>query len=514
MYSCSKSKIIFLLLVVSSLLSACVGSRQPDSGSRATGVARPISDGDLKYMPLEQQYQVLNKLLNTLYKGLPVDSFFELNKGLMPLKKKPIDHIENIWQAIHRDSVNYAAVESMIDQKYTFSTRSLGRAKPLAMIHELPLSKEFYYHWMAYRLANSILFSPAYELDTVGAADVEAVYHRLFQGMKARKSIRQIVYEHLISQENWRRFRSPEDNTREMMEIFLVYFNDAEVPLAAKACQNWSLSRANDLVIDSENPNTEPVSVLGRNGIVSCEDFYRAVAEHPMLIFAMTHRIVDHIFYGYDSLKKAQFINQLMQIDPVHFDDIFDVVVFSYEYLTKMSREKTYEETMLGNGGRMDWYAHGRFFHSLNDDNTSSGPPDLANMNQHSMSHKLGRPWKTFHFFDSLSLAYYHNSIRDSLYLDRRIGSPTDMLDATGDGGWRERLVTKDLVTNLSDEEYFQYIFLASVGRLPTGNETLVLSNEIATESNRINKAYIVFDYASRLSETYFMSSFLEEGAQ
>ncbi|MBW2468110.1 MAG: hypothetical protein JRE62_02360, partial [Deltaproteobacteria bacterium] len=61
------------------------------------------------------------------------------------------------------------------------------------------------------------------------------------KGIRQDNSIRQIVYDHMVSQENWRRFRSPEDNTREMMEIFLKRFNDAEVPLAAMACKNWSL---------------------------------------------------------------------------------------------------------------------------------------------------------------------------------------------------------------------------------------------------------------------------------
>ena len=36
----------------------------------------------------------------------------------------------------------------------------------LAILYELPLCKEYYDHWMAYQLANTILFSPAVELET------------------------------------------------------------------------------------------------------------------------------------------------------------------------------------------------------------------------------------------------------------------------------------------------------------------------------------------------------------
>jgi hypothetical protein len=86
----------------------------------------------------------------------------------------------------------------------------------------------------------------------------------------------------MISQENWRRFRSPEDNTREMMEIFLRRFKDEEVPKAALACKNWSLTgqdQGYQFVIDFDE-NTEPQNTLDTN-VTTSWDFYRAIAEHP-----------------------------------------------------------------------------------------------------------------------------------------------------------------------------------------------------------------------------------------
>jgi hypothetical protein len=38
--------------------------------------------------------------------------------------------------------------------------------------------------------------------------------------------MRYSTYLHMTSSDNWRRFRSPEDNGREMLEIYTLDFND------------------------------------------------------------------------------------------------------------------------------------------------------------------------------------------------------------------------------------------------------------------------------------------------
>jgi len=53
-----------------------------------------------------------------------------------------------------------------------------------------------------------------------------------------QEGLRFITYKHMMSEDNWRRFRSPEDNGREMLEIYNLDFNDAHVPISAKALQN------------------------------------------------------------------------------------------------------------------------------------------------------------------------------------------------------------------------------------------------------------------------------------
>ena len=132
------------------------------------------------------------------------------------------------------------------------------------MLFVLPLSREYYETWISYKLMNTILFSPALELETMDYTDIQKIFSRLIYLIAEDYTIGEIVYEHMITQENWRRFRSPEDNTREMMEIYLKRFNDDEVPLASTACRNWSLtdeSEGYQLFIGFDR-NTEPLRLL------------------------------------------------------------------------------------------------------------------------------------------------------------------------------------------------------------------------------------------------------------
>jgi len=70
------------------------------------------------------------------------------------------------------------------------------------------------------------------------------------------------TYLHMISSDNWRRFRSPEDNGREMMEIYTLMFDDSKVPIAGKALQNWKLDRDNDTLVIGLNENTQELSLF------------------------------------------------------------------------------------------------------------------------------------------------------------------------------------------------------------------------------------------------------------
>ena len=446
-------------------------------------------------------------MLATLYKGTPANEFFDLSRGLSnPVLRNNINHLDEIRTALGQPLGNLGAHLTTVFDKHFTTTSQLDntRAIPMAMLYELPLSRDMYIRWMAYQLTNTILFSPALELDSVDLTDVESVYNtNLVYPMSLGQTIAEITYNHMISEENWRRFRSPEDNTREMMEIFLMRFRDDEVPLAAIACKNWYLTDASDSyqLRKGANINTEAQSVLDRNDIVSCNDFYYAITHHPQFIPTVVRRIVDSMFAGYPGYKRASLARSIAKNNPVYFEDIFNAILFSKEYLLYLSRTKTYEEALMGTGSRIHWFDATDYFRNLNDGNPSSGPPDLQNMRQETMTSKLGRSNEVP--IDSLAFAYYHKSLRDRLMLDRRTTSSNTN---TSDGGWAKAFIESADVAALSNDDVIHYIMLSTVGRTAYPQELDSLRQIITTagyQNNRTNQALIVMDYASRLSEFY-----------
>lgn len=127
------------------------------------------------------------------------------------------------------------------------------------------LDRNFINHWMIYIITQTILFSPAFELSSVSTPDVYRVYNRLYKNQKNEKGMRYTTFTHMQSNENWRRFRSPEDNGREMLEIYLLDDRDESVPIVAQALQNWRLSRQGDTLIVGLNDNTEPLELYDIN---------------------------------------------------------------------------------------------------------------------------------------------------------------------------------------------------------------------------------------------------------
>jgi len=508
-------KRLFTILSIAAALQACAPVSNPNGGTSATG----LSGSEYRSLSPEQKYAVTNKLLTTLYKGVSVDDFFNLREGLgQPVLREDIDHLEQVRTQLSTPMQYFDDYINHVYDKYLYneSMQRNTRAAPMAILQEFPLSKEYYHRWMAYILMNTILFSPAYELDSVDHTDVEAVYNiQLVEALDKGEDIRTIVYNHVISQENWRRFRSPEDNTREMMEIYLKRFRDDEVPLAAIACKNWYLTddREGYQLRKGANVNTEPQTLLDRNDIVSCEDFYHALANHQQLIPTITSRLVDVFFAGESAAKRAALADNIAATHPSKFEQIFEAILFSKEYLLNATRTKSYEETLYGTGSRIGWYAWYYMFHDINDNNPGTSRPDLSEIRQANMKYKLGRATEVP--TDSLALAYYHKSIRDRLMLDRRY--TTDPLN-TGDGGWSASFISPEdgNVDLLSDEDFIHYIMLSAIGRKASPTEVTTLRQIITAngyDKSRTNQTLIVMDYASRLAELYTLPA-ISGGAQ
>jgi hypothetical protein len=194
-----------------------------------------------------------------LFKGVPADEFFDFTDGTTTRGLiSNSNYIQNVETKLARILTNEDDYLYEIDDTYVFDSRYIHVQYPLAMLYKYPLSLEYYEIWMAYKLVNTILFSPASELETVDYTDVQDIYYRLVNMIGEASSIRDIVYEHMISQENWRRFRSPEDNTREMMEILLGRFIDSEVPLDTLSFSYYHKSIRQKLLLDIKSDEFNP----------------------------------------------------------------------------------------------------------------------------------------------------------------------------------------------------------------------------------------------------------------
>ncbi len=465
---------------------------------RASGAAAKLSESEYNALSNEQKYAVVNKLMGTVYKGVPVADFFNIEGGLAnPALKSEANFIEETEAALSRPLEDKEVYLARIEEKYFFDEVRKPMEYPLAMLFEFPVSRDYFHRWIAYRLANSILFSPALENDSVDYTDIQDIQFRLVKMMDEGKTIREIVYEQMISQENWRRFRSPEDNTREMIEIFLGLFNqDAEVPKASIACKNWSLTddeQGYQLVIGFDE-NTEPQEVLGAT-ILSCYDFYRVVSEHPLLIPRIASVVVDGFFVGYPAEQKTALVNAIVAAGPTTFDHLFFIILFSREYLLNAERPKDFEETFFSTAGKIQWVAYERFFNDLNSPFGGASFPTLRNMGQASLTYKLGRFPEVP--LDSLSFSYYHKAVRERLLIDRK----TDAFNPA-DGGWQKEFTQ----VALQGDDFIHYLFLSVVSRKATADERLVLNDAIVKrryQTNKEGQAMIVFDYLSRLAELY-----------
>jgi hypothetical protein len=465
-----------------------------------------ISDEDYNALTEEDKFGVSNKVMGALFKGVQPDEFFDLGTGVAALA---LQTGQNYVSKIENDlaqPLNETQYRNRIAQKYEFDEKQEPIQYQLALLYEVPLSKNYFELWMAYQLSNTILFSPAVELDTAAYEDARRVFERLLNMIRQANSIREIVYEHMISQENWRRFRSPEDNTREMMEIFLKRFIDAEVPLAAMACQNWSLEEKDDeylLVVGSEK-NTEPVQILDTT-VVECTEFYQAVADHADLIPTVAATLVDIFFYGYLPEDKARIVDDIIEDDPVTFNDIFQNIIFSKEFLLNVERPKQFEEVFFSLADRLDWYANKSFFKNINRVTGSSNFPSLNNMKQAAMTYKLGRQASVP--LDTLSFAFYHKAVREKLLVDRK-GNP----DNDNDGGWQESFIDVDL----GQDEFIDFLFLTVLSRSASAQELETLNAIIADrgfnrDDRKMQQTMIVLDYVSRLSELYHTRPFEKE---
>ncbi|MBL1293650.1 MAG: hypothetical protein COB61_007255 [Thiotrichales bacterium] len=526
--------IIKLTIITLSLsLAACGGA--PGGGSRTTsnpalsamtGSATALSQTELDTLSDEQQLQVANKLLGTMMNGMPVNELFDISQGISPATtasaitaaatlstNRVSTLLADTRQALTTSLAvgTQAQIDIRINDSYRF-TRGRSQEEPLAQFYEYPLSKDMFDRYVAYILMNTILFSPAEEIDSVDLNDVASLYNKLVQDLRLNRGIRQIVARHQRSIENWRRFRSPEDNTREMIEIYLGLFDrDDDVPLASIACQDLYLTNENDgyLLLSDGNLNNTPQLIFNDPNlppvtpafVTRCNDFYNFIAGHPLLIPRMAAVLVDYFMQGRDAAIRGQMVQDITASGAQTFQDIVAGVIFSREYLLLTERPKSFEEIFFSTSAQIGWDARRDIWRGMASGSGGLRRTDLEQMGWPTMKLKLGRlagiPQDAFAFSN------FHKGFRETLMLDR--------------SRWANQLIDND-VRALPTSEYIDYLFLSACLRRATADEQTDLTALLATQGHLSNGnqsvvnnrhddiAQIVFDYISRLPEIYYFN--------
>ena len=517
-----------------------------------TGKAAPLTSSEFNALTPEQQYRIANKLLGTMFRGVSVHDFFDLSNGIDNLTVRDPNFLNTVAVSLitplptiddvapnqlsiddYKDKIGILGTSNSL---FNISELAEGAPQEVALAHttQLPLSSDSYHNWVAYILANTILFSPAEEIDSTSALDTTAVYNRLVDQLDAGTDIGSMILAHEKSPQNWRRFRSPEDNTREMIEIYLGLFvpepdpDDTEenaVVNASIACQDLYLSDGEDglpiyQLVSNGNYNTEQVAIpLGTdsNGnpitpyVTSCDEFYNVVASNARAVPRMISTIVETLMLDRSGADRAAMIQSISEAGPTTFQEVFAAIIFSKEYLLYTERAKSFEENFYNLAGRLKYELPANHFVDTASCSNNNGCANvrtfLGNMNWPSMTNKLGRLAGVP--LDTLSFAHYHRGFRESMVIDSNdyrtglIDSPDTVQPDLEDEN--ASVVADTVISSMSAEDFLDYLFLTMLERRPDADEINTFTNTIGF-SNSAASARLILDYISRLPEQYYFN--------
>lgn len=483
-----------------------------------------LSNADFNALNEKEKLVVADKLLSSM--------FFAFTPPLLEEKILSGTFISAIKSGLDAQVQDIASLEEtiLIDEQFR-QDRDESReiSNILARFYLMDSLDSYYYNnWIAYMLTQTIMFSPANELESTSVPNIARVYNRIVTLLDEEATMRYITYMHMISEDNWRRFRSPEDNGREMLEIFTLDADDANVPLAGKALQNWRLDRDGNTLVIGLNENTEPVRLFGTQ-VTNGDDFYRELAKSQDYTIGVVKRIVDFMFTSSSDAKKVEVMRAILSSSPESFQDIFTQILFSKEYLLSTSRAKSIEELFFPIAKKTSFKHYRNTFYKMEN--------DLDDMHQASMKYKLGKLDRVP--LDTLSFATSHSFIRDEILLRRSNNDSQELYENSNRQGWSDPFIAYENFNydeTLKDESVsldalIQYLFNAIVMRDASqeeldmfnahmfanvnGEEVFVyyydmfVSDSNATrmfnerESRKGTITLLVLDYLSRLDALY-----------
>jgi hypothetical protein len=478
---------------------------------------KQLSNNDFNALSTENKLIVADKLLSTLFFAYPAN---ELDQ-----KIEAGNFINEVKEGIKEEQTDRVALENEIldANKFYQRTSKEPMVKILSRFYAMQnLDSYLFDNWVAYVLTQTIMFSPAYELETSQVPNVSRVYNSLVKSLENDEGMRFITFQHMMSEDNWRRFRSPEDNGREMLEIFTLDGDDSHVPLAAKALQNWRLDPESDTLVVELNENIEPLNLFGTT-LFTGIDFYRELVKSDAFVSGVTRRLVDSFFFNSSNTLKAQITSSIVLSNPENWEDILKQIIFSEEYLLRSNRAKKAEETFFSLTKKVD-YQH--FFQT-----TYNFRSSLELMHQATMKYKLGKLNPVP--LDTLSFANYHKYIRETILTRKSDIRYTNDYKKWSRQGWSSNFVSFDKFDYSEDnpvdslDSLINLVFKSTIARVATAEELalfhglMIPDNKFTYEFNLFvqyndsdkqierrerNKNYItrvVLEYISRLQETY-----------
>jgi len=545
-----KLKLSFVIAVAVTIAACDPGLPESDPGFQAGGTAIALSQAEFNSLPAEQQYMVANKLLGTMFRGVAVEDFFDMNAGMENLR--PADgaflfrtrnnlstDLSNAQVLVYDTIIDGLDVDGNPDPanaKYRFDTdsnsRNNERAKqlPLARIKEYPISRDMFVHWMAYVLINTIMFSPAEEMESTDYTDVQNMYRFLVLKLKEGATIRQIVRANLSTLARWRVSRSPENHALEAFELYLGLFEtDEDSYRGGIACKDLYLTNEDDgyLLRRTDFPNTVPQLILGSSYITTCDDLYEVIAGHSLLIPRVVEVIINYFveLRGDNRGYRQSLISSIVGSNPQTFEDIFTAMLFSREYLLNIERPKSFEENLMPLLDSLKWHpgenageVDEQIFRRMTE--FSNEQLYMRGMGWASMKYKIGRIPDVP--LDGLSYANYHKAMREEFLMNRGFYDPSSnnegfIYDANRD--------LKTFIETMSLDDFIDFLFMGILQRKADASEKTDLADVFATgvtgnhlttnaqgdtvvRSGRFDEvAQITFDYVTRLPEFYYFRS-------
>lgn len=558
-----KPTIKLLCLVAAFSLAACdPGTPDANTGFNVSGFAAPLSQAEFNSLSPEDQYQVASKLYGTIFRGISAEDFFDLSAGTENLAPKSSTFLTDTKKALQTSlsSDELLAANTVIegldsegnaneeDAKYTFDTNTEAdeneRAMqiPLARIKEYPISRDLYVQWMAHFLSNTIMYSPAVEMESTDTIDAQNMYRFLTSKIQDGASVREMVRSNLPSLARWRVSRSAENHALEAYELYLGLF-ETEIDSAKGgiACKDFYLTDASAgyVISTTSNPNVDPQLILDTYFITTCEDLYDVVSGHPLIMPRAAEVLVNYLFSGRSREDRVSIINSIIASGAESYEDIFTAMLFSREYLLNTERARSFEESLMPLLDTLKWSPEAnsgsvdeRIFELMASGTTNPQGSRgdilyLGNKGWNTMALKIGRLPDVP--LNALSFGNYHKAIREQLLINESsfqgISLDVPGLIYKGEGDDTDENL-RDVISQLSLTDYIHFLFLNTMQRKASAEEieglmviyegrSLLTTETIdgvtttsvkasTSNNNHNNIAEITFDYISRLPEFYY----------